>query len=138
MSLTVDQQTTTTWFKGTSPPEVTYGQESTVTFTAGVCASISGSPTGVVDVDAGATVLCSIVLPATTCSTSDDPQPASGAAASVTATYLGDTNYATSTSTPQDLTVDQASTGLTLSLSASSVLVGDETTLQVSNFDPLV
>ncbi len=133
VSLAVDQQTTTTSLGTISPSEVTYGQESTLTFTAGVSPQISGSPTGVIDVDAGATVLCSIVLPASTCSPSDDPQPASGAAASVTATYLGDANYATSTSTPpQDLTVDQASTGLTLSLSASTVLVGDETTLQAT------
>ena len=110
-------------------PSVTYGQESSVVFTAGVTPQEGGTPTGTVTVQAGTTFLCAITLPATTCQTSDDPVAASVAPASVTAVYSGDTNFSGSTSSPQDLTVSVATTTLSLALSSGSVVVGDESAL---------
>ncbi len=133
VSVTVNQVTTTTSLSVSPSSTVLYGQESDLTFTAGVSPVLTGAPpTGTLTVDAGPTVVCSIALPADSCSSADDPLAASSNAYAVTATYLGDTNYATSTSPVQHLTVGQATTTLALSVSPTTVIEGDESTLQVS------
>ncbi len=136
VNVTVNQQTTTTSLSISPSPttSVVYGQESTLTFDTGVTPEIEGSsPTGTVDVDAGTTLLCAVTLPATSCATTDDPLAASGTAYALTATYVGNTNFATSTSSPLNLTVDQATTSTTLSLAPTTVTFGAESTLQVTS-----
>ncbi len=131
VSLTVNRQDTATSLSFTGSP-VVYGQESTLTFDSSVTPTISGTPTGTIAVAAGATPLCTITLPDPSCSTNDDPLSATGGPYAITATYSGDTNYAGSVSSPQDLAVTKASTTNVLDLSSSSVTFGDESTLLVT------
>jgi Bacterial Ig-like domain (group 3) len=83
-----------------SSPSVPFGKEQTETLTAKVTPGTSGTPTGNVTVKAGATTLCTIVLAngAGNC-TLTSRQLARGSY-QVTATYNGDTAYASSTSSP--------------------------------------
>jgi hypothetical protein len=131
VSLTVNQQATTTSLSFSGSP-VVYGQESTLTFDSSVTPTISGTPTGTIAVAAGATPLCTITPPDTSCSTNDDPLSATGGPYAITATYGGDTNFAGSPSSPQDLAVTKASTTTMLTLSPSSVTFGNESTLLVT------
>jgi hypothetical protein len=128
LSLTVSQASTTTSLS-LSASSVVYGNEQTITFTSTVAPQFSGTATGTVAVKSGVTTLCTITLPATTCSTPATALTVSGSAYSVTAVYSGDTNFTTSTSTSQSLTVTKASTTTSLSLSASSVVYGNEQTV---------
>jgi hypothetical protein len=127
-SLTVTKASTTTSLS-LSASSVVYGNEQTITFTSTVAPQFSGTATGTVAVKSGVTTLCTITLPATTCSTPATALTVSGSAYSVTAVYSGDTNFTTSTSTSQSLTVTKASTTTSLSLSASSVVYGNEQTV---------
>ncbi len=97
-NLTVDQATTTTTLL-ISSPTVTYGNESSLQFTATVKPQFAGTPTGTVAIMQGTTTLCTVTLPATTCSTTDDPLNAAPASPyTITGDYQGDTNFIASTS----------------------------------------
>ncbi|HWD56193.1 MAG TPA: Ig-like domain-containing protein, partial [Acidimicrobiales bacterium] len=74
--------------------------------------------------------LCSIVLPATTCSPPESAVPVQGSAYTVSASYPGDANFSRSTSSPaQTLTVAKASTTTTLTISSPTVTYGNEDSL---------
>ncbi|HEY6472091.1 MAG TPA: Ig-like domain repeat protein, partial [Acidimicrobiales bacterium] len=104
-SLTVTQATTGTALQ-ISPSSVTYASESAATFTASLTPQYAGTPTGFVTIAVGATTLCSITLPATHCSSTN--QSALGAGNyNVTASYHGNPNFKSS-SGGQGFTVDQA------------------------------
>lgn len=107
MSHTVARDTTTTTVSE-SPTTVAYGNESTVTFTAGVTANLGGpvadGDTITVSVNGGAAI-CTVTLPATTCTIPDTALPAGGPYA-VVATFNGDANLSGSSGS--------AATGLTV------------------------
>jgi hypothetical protein len=129
--LTVTQDSTTTTVSE-SPTSVVYGNESTVTFTAGVTASHSEAvPSGdtiTVSVNSGA-ANCTVTLPATTC-TIGQTAVGAGGPYSVVATFNGDTNLATSNKTAATgLTVTKDSTTTTVSESPTSVVYGNESTV---------
>ena len=112
-----------------SSKAVTYGDESSIVFTADVTGLVV-TPTGTVTVATGSTTLCTITLPAKTCSTTDNTAlTASSSTYPTTATYSGDGVYDGSVSQPVDLLVDQASTSTSLSRSSSSATYGDESTV---------
>ena len=123
--LTVDPASTSTSLS-LSAASATYGDESSITFTSVVTAPVGGTPSGKVIVAAGSTRLCTITLPATTCSASDTALGASATPYAVTATYGGDTNFSGSGSAARDLTVHQATSTTTLSVSATSATYGRE------------
>ena len=127
-NLTVDPATTTASLS-LSAGSVGYGDESSVTFTSSVTPEFAGTPTGTVTVATGSTTLCTITLPATTCSPVDGALAVRGSPYPVTAGFGGDTNFSSSTSPSHGLTVEQATTSTSLSLSTSSVTVGNESTL---------
>ena len=112
-----------------SAPGVTYGNESTVTFTAAVTPATNGTPTGTISVATGSTPLCTIDLPATSCTASDTALNASTTAYPVTATYNGDGNFTGSPSPSSNLTVNTATTTTALSLSVNTVTFGRESAL---------
>ena len=103
-----------------TPSSVTYGDEETVTFTSEVTPV---GTTGSVTVKAGATIICAMTLPATTCAPSSSTDLNAGSTAYViTAVYSGDDNFTTSTSNPQELTVSKAP--LTITASGGSMTYG--------------
>jgi large repetitive protein len=102
----VNPASTATSLTVTGSP-ATYGAEDGVVFTSTVTASF-GTPTGTVAVRHGATILCSISLPATTCSPDPTALNASPTSYSITAVYSGTAAYAGSTSPTQALTVRKA------------------------------
>jgi hypothetical protein len=106
-----------------SPTTVTYGSESSVTFTAGVTAHfgepVPNGDTITVGI-AGGGVTCTVVLPATTCTISDTALHAGGPY-SVTDTYNGDGNLETSTANAvTGLTVGKATLTVTASTTSTS------------------
>ena len=129
-ALTVQPAATTTTLdlSGTS---VVYGDEGSVTFTPTIATTVDGTPTGTVAVTTGTTTLCSFDLSsASNCSAPDTLLSPSGSPYPVIASYEGDANFTGSSSTPpQDLTVSQATTTTTLSLSSSTVTYGNEASL---------
>ncbi len=116
-----------------SSATVIYGN--VVTFSSHVSSTAGGSPTGTVTVEttvAGSTVvLCSMVLPATSCTPSSGTMlDASSSPYSVTAVYSGDASYGGSVSPSQNLTVTAAQTTSTvLSLSGGTTIYGNEGTV---------
>ncbi len=133
--LTVTKATTSTSLS-LSASSVTYGNESTITFTSGVTPQFAGStPSGTVTVKSGATTLCAITLPGTTCNSTDTALAASATAYSVTATYGGDGNFTASTSGAQNLTVNKATTTFAITVnggSSATIVTGSQATLAES------
>jgi Ca2+-binding RTX toxin-like protein len=111
VSQVVNQDTTTTSLSSSANPSV-YGQG--VTFTATVSASSpgSGTPTGTVNFYDGNTLLGSGILSVVNDSdqTSYSTSTLNAASHSIAATYVGDTNFSTSTSSALSQTVNQAAT----------------------------
>jgi hypothetical protein len=131
LSLTVNKGGTTTTLNSPSASSVAYGNESSVTFTATV--SPSSGPTGTISVANGVTPLCTITLPATTCSISNTNAGnvtllGSATPYTITATYSGDSNYTGSTSSTQYLTINPGASSTSLGVSPSSVTYGAEGT----------
>ncbi len=129
VNLAVTKAATTTTVT-VAPAGVTYGAEHAALVTTAVTPAYAGTPTGTVTVTStpvgggSTTTLCTITLPATTC-TPADTVLAAGTAYSLTATYSGSANFSASTGTDTNaLTVSQAPTATSLVLSASSVLYG--------------
>jgi hypothetical protein len=111
---------------------VTYGNESLVEFTVMVTSSHPGIPNGIVTVATGGTTICSFTL--TTAddgtgqcgSTSPTVLDASSTPYAVTATYDGNSTFSPSTSDPTDLTVNQDTSHILLSISPIVVTYGGE------------
>ncbi len=104
-----------------------FGQS--VTFTATVTANSpgSGTPTGTVTFDDGATTLGTGTLNGSGVATFSTSALALNSH-SITAVYGGDTNFTTSTSTAASQTVDQDGTGSTVSSSANPSVFGQSVT----------
>ncbi|MDX6229744.1 MAG: large repetitive protein, partial [Frankiales bacterium] len=95
-----------------TPATVTYG-----TPTSLAESGLPGAATGTVVFKSGATTLCTATLPATSCNT---PATRPAGTVSVTATYSGDSSWASSSATTSYL-VNQASTTVTASATPASV-----------------
>jgi hypothetical protein len=126
-ALTVSPATTATSLV-LSASTVQYGISPT--FTAAVSPTTTGTPTGTVAIIAyvsGSPVtLCTINLPATTCSGTGTALATAPPPYSVIAVYSGDGNFTTSTSSSQNLTVSSNSTTTITTLSPPSVAYGNE------------
>ena len=123
--LTVDPAGSTTTISVSSSP-VTYGNERTVAFTAGVTAQYGGTPTGTISVEAGTTPLCAITLPSTSCSASPVALDAATSPYAIQAFYSGDSNFADSTSGPESLTISKDTTTASVAESPTTVRYGGE------------
>ena len=121
VNLAVTQAATTTTVSVT-PAAVTFGAENAAVFVVGVSPQFAGIPTGTVTVSTGATTLCTVTLPSTTCTTGASALP--GGTYAVTASYAGDPNFAASTSAPTAFVVNPAPTSTSLVLSTATVHYG--------------
>ncbi len=104
---------------------VAFGQS--VTFTASVSSSSSGTPTGTVTFKDGSTTLGNGTLNGSAqaiFSTSS----LSGGSHSVTAVYGGDANFAASVSSARSQTINQDSTATAISSSSNSLIAGQSVT----------
>ena len=72
VNLAVTQAATTTTVSVT-PAAVTFGAENAAVFVVGVSPQFAGIPTGTVTVSTGATTLCTVTLPSTTCTRRPPP-----------------------------------------------------------------
>ncbi len=130
LSLTVNAATTMTSLSLNSS-SVAYGNESSVVFTATVSPGSPTAPTGTIAVKTGSSALCSITLPATTCSlpntgVGNTTLTGSSTPYGVTATYTsGNGNFSGSTSGSQNLSVNKAATTTAASFT-SSLTYGSE------------
>ena len=106
LTQTVNQAATSTSLTVTGSP-ATYRSENAVVFTSTVTTG-SGTPTGTVSIKQAGATLCSIALPASSCSPTATALNAAPTAYSVTAVYSGDSAYLGSTSAAQNLTVNKA------------------------------
>ncbi len=127
---TVGQAATTTSISSVSPSPATFGQQVTVNYAVSVTLPGSGTPTGSVEVKNGSDVLCSALVAAGSCSF----YPTGAGALSLTASYQGDANYSSSTSSPAtSLTVDPAPTTTTIgTVSPSPATFGQQVTVNFS------
>ncbi|HVX21805.1 MAG TPA: Ig-like domain-containing protein, partial [Acidimicrobiales bacterium] len=131
--LTVTKAATATTLAA-SAGSATYGAEDAVVYTATVASTTTGTPTGTVTVQRGATVLCAsvpLVDGVATCHAGPRTLDAAtySAGTGITATYSGDPDFTGSTSTPLSLTVRPAPTRTTLAVSATTVVYGLEHTV---------
>jgi hypothetical protein len=105
-TLTVVPQQPTTTNLTLSAASVPFGNEQIETLTATITPAASGTPTGFVTVKAGSTAVCTIILANATGTCSLTASQLARGTYQITATYNGDTTYASSTSSPpQTLTV---------------------------------
>ncbi len=128
VSQVVNQASTTTTLTSDTNPSVS-GE--TVTFTATVAATSpgTGTPTGTVNFLDGATVLGTGTLDGTGVATfSTSALDVAGSPHSITAVYVGDTDFATSTSTAVSQAVNQAATSTQLISSANPSVSGESVT----------
>ena len=119
------QSTSTTLSLGTG--SVVYGSEQAEQFAVAVSSS-GGVVSGRAAVKAGATTLCSVILSGGKGACSPSATKLKPGSYTVVAVYAGTTQFATSTSAPEALTVSKATTSSTLSLSAANVAYGSEQT----------
>jgi len=103
-AVVVGRVTTSTTLQ-VATPTATVGSEQLVGLTANVSTQGTALPTGTIVVTAGGTTLCTISLPALSCSVPPSVLAASGAPYAVTAAYSGDSAFDPSTSDPSELTV---------------------------------
>jgi hypothetical protein len=90
-------------------------------------AALPSSATGTVTFSIGGTTLCTTTLPAVSCSTSTAPVGAN----TVTASYSGDSNFASQTTTTP-LTITRATPSFTESAAPGSIVYGSQDTLSVA------
>ena len=121
----VNQASTTTTLAA-SPSSTTYGQSVTFTATIGVVAPGAGTPTGSVEFFDGTTPIATTSLSGSTATVSTAALTAG--THSITAQYLGDGNFSSSTSSPATVPVSMASTTTNLSSSASTSVFGQSVT----------
>ncbi len=124
---TVNQAGTATTLVSSSPSPSVIGQSYTVTMSLAVTAPGAGSPTGTVTVSDG-TNSCTITLPATSCQL---PSTSVGAK-TLTATYAGDSNYASSTAASLAHTVNKGNTTLTITSSSNPSTAGSPVTFTIT------
>ncbi|PWD51570.1 hypothetical protein C8046_13895 [Serinibacter arcticus] len=106
------------------PTVVSYGQASTV--------AVQGVPagaTGTVAISLDGAELCTVTLPATSCTTSAALEPGTHAAVG---SYSGDAVWAPATFTGPVLVVTRAEAALTAALSASTITYGETASVVVS------
>ena len=125
LSQTVNQASTSTTLASSLNPSA-YGQP--VTFTATVSVP-GGTPTGTVTFKDGSTTLGTGTLSGNTATYTAAATQLAVGPHSVTAVYGGDTNYAGSTSGALSQTVNKASTTTLLTVSPSSITVGQSATV---------
>ncbi len=123
--LTADVAASTTTLASLVNPSV-YGQS--VTFTATVTSGSSGTPTGTVTFMDGSTELGNGTLNASAQATFTTSS-LDVAGHSITAVYGGDSNFASSTSSALDDSVDQDSSNTVESLSDNTVVFGETDTI---------
>ena len=121
----VNQASTTTTLAA-SPSSTTYGQSVTFTATIGVVSPGAGTPTGSVEFFDGTTLIATTPLSGSTAAVSTAALTAG--THSITAQYLGDGNFSSSTSSPATVPVRMASTTTNLSSSASTSVFGQSVT----------
>ena len=121
----VNQASTTTTLAA-SPSSTTYGQSVTFTATIGVVSPGAGTPTGSVEFFDGTTPIGTTPLSGSTAAVSTAALTAG--THSITAQYLGDGNFSSSTSSPATVPVSMASTTTSLSTSASTSAFGQSVT----------
>lgn len=131
----VAQSTTTTVASSQTP--ITLGD--TVTFTATVTPTGTGTPTGLVTFFDGATPLGSGTLNGVAgndqATFATSLMSASGSPHSITATYQGDSNFTSSTSTAISQTVNPRTSTTGVAMSPTSVVVGQASTATVTVTD---
>ena len=113
----------TTFTASATPPSVDYGTSSTLAESG-----LPGVSTGTVTFTSGASTLCTLTRPATTCTTATS---LAGGTYAITATYSGDSTYASSTASTS-LTVTPVATTFTASATPASVAFGTASTLAES------
>jgi hypothetical protein len=118
-TLTVNKATTTTTLTSSASPS-TYGNS--VTFTA----TVTSGATGTVTFKNGSTTIGTATLTSGTASFTTSSL--GGGSNTITAVYVGDSNYATSTSSTLTQTVNQAASTTTLVSSANPSTAGDTVT----------
>jgi trimeric autotransporter adhesin len=129
VTVTVTQASTTTvvTFSPTTP---SLGQTVTLTATVVVASPGAGTPTGTVQFFNGTTSLGTGTLSAGTARITTSSLPVGSA--SITATYSGDANFVASTSTAATVTIAQASTTTSLTVSNTSPGAFDTVTLSAT------
>src|SRR6267143_2431049 len=128
VSQVVNKANTTTTLTSSTNPSV-FGQSVTFTATVVVATPGAGTPTGTVNFLDGATNIGSCSLPAAapfTCTFSTGAL--SVATHSITATYVGNANFNTSTSTAVSQVVNKANTSASLTSSANPSVFGQSVT----------
>src|SRR3989454_135881 len=128
VSQVVNKANTTTTLASSVNPSV-FGQSVTFTATVAVVSPGAGSPAGTVNFLDGATVIGSCALPAAapfTCTFSTGAL--SVATHSITATYLGNANFNTSTSAAVSQVVNKANTTTTVASSVNPSVFGQSVT----------
>jgi hypothetical protein len=126
--LTVNQAATTTQLNASST-SATYGQS--LTFTASVVSSGSGAPSGSVTFYDGTTALGTIAVSSGAAQYSTSTLPSGNH--QITATYNGDANFATSSSSPA-IAVTIAPLTTTTSLAVTPTAVGGPATFMANVF----
>jgi hypothetical protein len=126
VSQVVNKATTTTAVAA-SPTTALSGQTVTFTATISVTAPGSGSPTGTVAFKDGTTTLCAASAVSSGQATCAVGLPTGGH--SVTAVYSGDSSFTGSTSSPVTVTVNQASTTMSLTPAANPSTGGQAVTV---------
>jgi Bacterial Ig-like domain (group 3) len=111
---------------GLSATKVTYGAEQRERISVAVKPAVGGTPTGHVTVKAGSTTIHVITLTSGKGTYTLAAASLAGGTAKLTASYVGDTRYAGSTSAPKNLAVAKTSSRTTLGLSATKVTYGAE------------
>jgi hypothetical protein len=120
----------TTTAIGVSNAAPVVGQTITYTATVAPVAPGTGTPTGTVTFSGGAGVLCSTALNEATSDQATCSTTYQGVGSdSVTASYGGDANYATSTSSAQGVTIAQDQTTTDVSSAPAHPVVGESVTL---------
>ncbi|MDB4459239.1 Ig-like domain repeat protein, partial [bacterium] len=132
-TVTVSQATTTTSITSDNPDHSNIGESVTINATVAIAAPGAGTLTGTVKFFEGANLLGEVTLSGTTASLATTALPAGNL--SLTAQYLGDSNFATSTSVPESHSVNRiptASAG-----GPASAVVGETVNLTGSGTDTL-
>src|SRR2546422_1973861 len=128
LTQTVNKASTATTLTSSVNPSV-FGQSVTFTATVTVTAPGAGSPTGTVNFVDGATNIGSCSLPAAApFSCTFSTSALSVATHSITATYVGDGNFNTSTSAAVSQVVNKANTTTTLTSSTNPSVFGQSVT----------
>jgi Bacterial Ig-like domain (group 3) len=114
----------TPFSESAAPASVPYGTTDTLSVTG-----MAAGATGTVTFTSGGVTLCTVTLPAVSCTTSVALAPG---AYSVTATYSGDSNHNGATALGASFTVTKADTAMTESAAPASIAYGAQDTVSVA------